>query len=155
MADVAALEGDLARGRLEEAGQQSGRRALAAPGLTDDGERLSPLDREVQPVHRLNGTYLPAQNPGADRKVLDQPFDNDQVRVLLGARRRRLLRGRGHSFGAISCSQICLAVGLGQMAGHGVARFDGSQFGTHFLAADPRCARRTRSEDGTGSRAAH
>src|SRR5688572_8566432 len=106
MGDVAALEGDLPRCRLQQARQQSGGRALAAPRLADDGERLPAPDREVQPVHRLNGPHLPTQESSTDRKVLDQPFDNDQVRVLLGARFRRPLRGRGHSFGTISCSQI-------------------------------------------------
>ncbi len=106
MADVAPLQGDLPAGRLEETDQQPGRRALAASRLTDDRERLATLDGKGHPVYRLNRTYLAAQNPGADREVLDQVFDNDQVRILLGVRRRGLLCGRAHSFGAISCSQI-------------------------------------------------
>src|SRR4249919_3000881 len=107
MGDVAPLERDLPVSRLEETNQQPCRGALAAPRLTDDRERFATPDRKVHPVHRLNGPYLAAQYPSADWEVLDQPFDNNQVRVLLGVRRSRLFRWRGHSFGAISCSQIC------------------------------------------------
>ena len=64
MADVAPFEGDLPAGRLEQPSQQPGRRTLAASRLTDDRERLSALDREVHPVHRLNGSDLAAQEPG-------------------------------------------------------------------------------------------
>src|SRR5215218_7048903 len=106
MADVAALEGNLPAGRLNETGQQPGGGAFAASRLTDDRECFATLDGEVHPVHRLNRTDLAAQNPRADREVLDEVFGDDQVRTLLSVRRCGLLRWGAHSFGAISCSQI-------------------------------------------------
>ena len=46
--DVAALEADLARGRVEQAHHQPRRGALAAAGLADDAERLAALDLEAR-----------------------------------------------------------------------------------------------------------
>ena len=54
---------------------------LLPPRLTDNRECLALLDREFTPSTAWNRPHLPTQNPGADREVLDQSFDNDQVRV--------------------------------------------------------------------------
>ena len=130
---MSALERDLSRCRLQEAGQQAGSGALAAPRLTDNRECLALLDREVHSIHRLNRPHLPTQNPGADREVLDQSFDNDQVRVRLGP------ASAGRCAGAVTASAQSRVprsarVRSGIDAGHGVAGFDGASSGE-----PPRC----------------
>ena len=75
----------------------------------------SPTIENVSP--RLTAKFTPStactaptwrrSSPPRIGKCLTRSLDDDQVRVLLRASGRRLMRRRGHSFGAISCSQIC------------------------------------------------
>src|SRR5439155_18190640 len=58
--DVLAVEDDPARCGVDEAQQDSADRGLAATGLADQPERLSPSDREVHVVDGLDGADPPA-----------------------------------------------------------------------------------------------
>ena len=50
--DVVAVDQDLARGRLLEAGDHPQRRRLAAAGRAEQGEELALRDLEVELAHR-------------------------------------------------------------------------------------------------------
>ena len=77
--DVAALEADRARGRLEQLEHQPRRRRLAAARLAHDAERLAPAhaQRDV-----LDGVHLArvarVKTPGRHGEVLGQVLDLDQ-----------------------------------------------------------------------------
>jgi hypothetical protein len=87
MGDVPALEDDLARGRLEQTGEQPARGRLATAGLADQGERLALLHREIQPVHGLHVALDALQQALADGEVLLQSGGFQQgLGGLLGGR---------------------------------------------------------------------
>src|SRR5581483_1090653 len=54
---------------------QPARRRLAASRLADDAERPAFLDREAHPGHRLDRAELSLEQPGAQRKLLDEVGD--------------------------------------------------------------------------------
>ena len=58
LADVLAVEDDLAGGQVEQPGDAAGQGRLAAAGLADQAERLAPADLEADPVDRVH--ELPA-----------------------------------------------------------------------------------------------
>ena len=63
--DVAALEDDLAAGRLEQPGEQPAGGRLAAAGLADQAERLARADVEVDAVDGLHRADLALQQSPA------------------------------------------------------------------------------------------
>jgi hypothetical protein len=80
-ADVLAVEADRARGRLHQPAQQTRSRALSAPGLADDAERLALDHVERNAIDGLDRADLALdQNPALDREVLDQLLDLNEVR---------------------------------------------------------------------------
>src|SRR4051812_963470 len=71
--DVAALVLDRAARRVEQAGDEARRGALAAAGLPHDPERLALGDVERDAVDRVHGTDLALDHDAArDREVLDE-----------------------------------------------------------------------------------
>src|SRR5579864_4608165 len=77
--DVAPVEDDLAGCRLDELDDRARQRRLAAARLAYEPERLTRLDREVDAVDRMHLPDRTLQQPGADRKVLDQILDPEQI----------------------------------------------------------------------------
>ena len=78
--DVAAVEGDPAARRIEQAHQAARHRRLAAARLADDAERLTLLDGEADPVDGLDARDLLLEDdPARDREVLDEVLDDEQV----------------------------------------------------------------------------
>ena len=78
--DVAPGERDPAARRVEQAHQAARHRRLAAPRLADDAERLPLLDREADPVDRLDARHLLLEDdPARDREVLDQVLDDEEI----------------------------------------------------------------------------
>ena len=63
--DVGALEQDLARGRLQQPGDQPAGGRLAAAGLADQAERLAGLQVEVDPVDGLHRPSCVRPRPAA------------------------------------------------------------------------------------------
>ena len=89
MRDVAAVEVDLARGRLEQPGDEAGGGALAAPALADDPQRLAPVDGEADPVDRPHGADLALEDdPPGDREVLDEVARLEQRLASAGSESR-------------------------------------------------------------------
>src|SRR5205823_5889894 len=78
--DVLTVEHDRARGRLEQARDQPRGGALPAARLAHEAERLAAPDGQRDAVHRVHGMVLPLEHdPPADREVLDEVADLDQV----------------------------------------------------------------------------
>ena len=77
--DVAAIEDDLARGRLQQLGHGAPGRGLAAARLAHKADRLAGPDLQVQPVDSLHGADLLAEHDAlGDREVLLQARDLEQ-----------------------------------------------------------------------------
>src|SRR5581483_1991656 len=78
--DVAALEDDLAAGRLEEPGDAARHRRLAAARFTHDTERLARLEREVDAVDGLHrADVLLEYEPARHGEVLLEAFDPQEL----------------------------------------------------------------------------
>ncbi len=99
---VAVLEQHAARGRPLRAHQEPGQRALAAAGLADQAERLSPAQLEGDPVDGLDlPDLLPEQHALGQREVLGHRADGED---LIG--HRRPPRRSGTRSGARSLVQV-------------------------------------------------
>ena len=116
--EVAAVEDDLARGRLDQPEQRPPERRLAAARLADQAERLAAADLEVDAVDGLHVADRAPQEPLLDREVLLEP------RARRAGRRRSVMRalapataGAGRRRGG-PCSQSqhadCLVADLEQ-----------------------------------------
>ena len=90
MGDVPPVEDDRPGGRLDELDQRPGERRLATAGLTDEAERLPRLDREIDAVDGMDLADGALQEAGADREVLDEPFDLEDLLAHEGHRADRL-----------------------------------------------------------------
>ena len=84
--DVAALELDRSRRRLDQAEDRPAKRRLAAAGLADEAEDLARADVEVDAVDRVDRRDLALEEPAQDREVLLEPADLEDRRL---PRRRR------------------------------------------------------------------
>src|SRR5262249_23590478 len=82
---VPPVEDDLPGRRLDQLDDRPRERRLAAPGLADEPERLSRRDREVDAVDGVDLPDRPLEQPGADREVLDQVLDSQDLLALAGA----------------------------------------------------------------------
>ncbi len=80
--DVPAVEDDRAGGRLEQLDDRPAERRLAAARLTDDTERLAPLDRQIDAVDGAHRADRVLEDAGLDREVLDQALDAEQRVVV-------------------------------------------------------------------------
>src|SRR6478609_5667983 len=78
LADVLTIEHDLAVGRLDQAQHTASRRRLAAAGFADEAERLAAVDRERDPVDRINAADLTRQQAAMYRKIFLQAADAEQ-----------------------------------------------------------------------------
>ena len=90
--DLAPVEADRARGRLDQLQDRAAERRLAAARLADQAERLAAPDAEADAVDRADLVDLAVdQEPAPDREVLDEVGDLEQRgAVRLIARSRRL-----------------------------------------------------------------
>src|SRR5690348_7202816 len=80
MGDVVAVEDDLPSRRLEQPGDATSHRRLAAARLADDTERLAGLKREVDAVDRLDLRDLLLEHEAAgDGEVLLEVLDDEQL----------------------------------------------------------------------------
>ena len=80
LGDVAPLEDDPARGRVEQAHDAARHRRLAAARLADDAEGLALADGEADAVHGLHrGDLLLEDDPARDREVLLQILDDEEL----------------------------------------------------------------------------
>ena len=116
---VAALELDRARGRLDQAQYQAGGGGLAAAGFADQRQRLARADIEIDAVDRAHSAVGATEERRADREMLDQPSDAQQrfhagtrTAASSGARQHAAVCARptGCSSGG-SCRQCSIANG--------------------------------------------
>ena len=82
--DVAAVEDDLPRRRLRQLDQRPRQRRLAAARLADEAERLAGLDRQVDAVDGVDLSDGALEDPGADREVLDETLDAEDLLAASG-----------------------------------------------------------------------
>ena len=79
MRDVVAVEDDLSARRLEQPGDATGHRRLAATRLADDTEGLAGVEREADAVDRLDlRDLLLEHEPASDGEVLLEILDDEQ-----------------------------------------------------------------------------
>src|SRR6185503_6928400 len=75
---------------FEQAENQSGQGGLAAPGFTDDAQRLLRLHGERHVVHRPHPRLRPEEKAAADGKVLAEPAGREggpaQTRTSIASR---------------------------------------------------------------------
>ena len=79
MRDVPAVELDTSSGRLDKLDQRARERRLAAARLTHESERLPRLNRKVDAVDGVDLADGSLQEPGADRKMLEEPFNLEDL----------------------------------------------------------------------------
>ena len=68
--DVLALEGDFARGRLDQSQDRAAGGGFAAAGLAHEPQRLAGHDVERHVVHRVHARHLAREQAATDREVL-------------------------------------------------------------------------------------
>src|SRR5262249_31140494 len=102
-----------------------GQDGLAAAALADETERLTPPDGEADPIDRVDVAHGAAEEAGAEREVLDQVLDPQQIAV--GPVRTWLGPRLGLEHG--------LLLRPGEPAGGAVVRADRRQLGL-LLAAN-------------------
>ncbi len=83
--DVAPVEEDLAGRGLRQLHDRPPERCLAAAGLADDAERLAGAHAEVDAVDRMDLADLALQEAAADREVLDEALDAEDLVTLRAA----------------------------------------------------------------------
>ena len=101
--DVATVDDDRARGRLDQLENGARERGLTTPGLADEPERLALPDLEIDAVDRVHVAHRPLEQALPDRKVLDEVLDAENRAVgRLRPWRRRAgfeLAGRARTLG--------------------------------------------------------
>ena len=80
--DVAAVEDDRARGRLDQPDDRPAERRLAAARLADDAEGLALRDGQIDAVDGAHRPDRVLEDAGLDREVLDQALDAEQGVVV-------------------------------------------------------------------------
>src|SRR5207248_10646805 len=66
-------------GRLEQLDDRAAERRLAAAGLADEADRLARLDAQIDAVNGVHLADDPLEQAGANRKVLDEPLDAEDL----------------------------------------------------------------------------
>ena len=82
--DVTTVELDLARRRISQPDQRAREGRLATPGLADEPERLPGVDRQIDAVDGMDVPDRALHDPGADREMLVEVFDAEDLLAALG-----------------------------------------------------------------------
>ena len=101
--DVAPVEDDLARRRLDQLDQRAREGRLAAAGLADEPERLARAQCQVDAVDGVDLADRALEDAGPDREVLDELLDAQDLVAGLRALVDACDRLRAH---AIACEYL-------------------------------------------------